>query len=112
MKDARQRGEGSGLEKLLLKPVNLKAFVLGAGLSMIGLAGTSAMAADKCKQYRGGHVSNDSKHCRGENHMYTKNKSCICPNPNNSRDPNQEFTKKCKWPLDPFGDYAYTCEKP
>jgi hypothetical protein len=109
----RQRGECSGLEKLLLKPVNLKAFVLGAGLSMIGLVGTSAMAEDVCKQNHNGTVSNDSKHCRGENHMYTMNKSCICPNPNNSRDPNQEFTKKCKSLFEePLLGYVYTCEKP
>ena len=100
------------MENLLLQPVNLKDFVLGAGLSMIGLAGTSAMAVDVCKQYHNGTVSNDSKHCRGENHMYTKNKSCICPNPNNSRDPNQELTKKCKSLLEDSFDYAYTCEKP
>lgn len=37
LNDARQRCEGSGLEKLLLKPAKLKALVFGAGLLYLGV---------------------------------------------------------------------------
>jgi len=91
--------------------VKLKSLVLGGGFAVFGLLETSVMAADWCKGVNNGEISNDSQHCRGENHMYAKNKSCICPNPNNSRDPNQELTRKCFQKAADLA-YIYTCEKP
>ncbi len=107
-------GYGLGLEKVLLTIVKPNALLLGAGLAVFGLLGTSAIAVDTCKKEMiTGEKSTNAKHCRGDNHMFSENKNCICPNPNNSRDPNQEFTKKCYYGTQfiPYND-VFTCEKP
>ena len=118
LKDARQRWEGSDFEKLLLKPVKLNALGLTAGLVASALWGTSVTAkTPQCTQNHTGTVANYPKHCRGENHMWSADGSCICPNPNNSRDPSAELTKKCvhaSHNSDEFdgGGDLFTCEKP
>jgi len=98
-------------EKLLLKPVKLKALVLGCGLAAIGIVGTSAMANQWCKQDHTGDKTNSPTYCRGDGHMFSRSSSCKCPNPGSSKDPNQEFTRKCSQ-VDTWDQVVWTCEKP
>ena len=86
----------------------------GIGLALIGMLGTSAMA-DKnipdCTHEITGHVADNPTHCRGENHIGSYSSECKCPNPNNSKDPNQELTKKCA--IRYYNTVTrYTCQKP
>ena len=101
-------------EKLLLKPVKLKALVLGCGLALIGL--TSAAWADnsnaqKCASpYYSGKIKGDSKYCWSENYRWTTDSKCKCPNPNRPEDKNVCRSTAESWPLG-GKEQVYTCEQ-
>ncbi len=102
-------------EELLLKPVKLKALVLGAGLALIGLAG-AALADNHWPKCASPYYSNkpqpktdDSKYCQGSNWGYTEDSKCKCPNPNYK--PDQKDKCKSSW-INNWGDTKpiYSCE--
>ena len=106
---------GSGLEKLLLVFVKLKAFVLGAGLATIALTGAAWAGAPKCNTNAGGSNDGNNKYCihakGGKNYYAATNADCKCPNP----DFRSERTRKCQYSF-PGAVYPnlpgtfYTCE--
>jgi len=110
LKDARQRREGSVLEKLLLRRVNLKILVLSAGLAVMGMTG-STWAETICKNSQiHGEVRADGNYCSTKTYPYNSSSKCTCPNP----DYKSEKTHKC-YVYNSISDYmqkVYHCETP